>query len=201
MLVADAKRGERGAFVELVHRYDRDVLRLALHVTGTESTATEIYLQAFVKAFESLASFEFEHSFQVWILRISARLCAAFLEQAHGAGRTLRVRSHSKRDEFDLVEHAAKACAGLSVERAAPDRRPTGRMGDALSRLTPRERLVVELKHSQRLQLNTIAEILDISEESAKAALIGGTQKLLAAFASKESASPESRDNFLDAVT
>jgi RNA polymerase sigma-70 factor (ECF subfamily) len=48
----------------------------------------------------------------------------------------------------------------------------------ALGRLTPRERMVFELKHYQGLKLRTIGEMLNTTEETAKNTLFRATQKL-----------------------
>ena len=47
-----------------------------------------------------------------------------------------------------------------------------------LTRLTPRERMVFELKHYQGLRLRTIGEMLNTTEETAKNTLFRATQKL-----------------------
>ena len=39
MLIREAQRGDRAAFEELVRHYDQAVLRLALHLTGSEHDA------------------------------------------------------------------------------------------------------------------------------------------------------------------
>jgi RNA polymerase sigma-70 factor (ECF subfamily) len=53
-----------------------------------------------------------------------------------------------------------------------------GGMEAALDRLTPRERLVVELKHYRRETLGGIGEILGITAEAAGRALVRGLEKL-----------------------
>ena len=53
----------------------------------------------------------------------------------------------------------------------------------ALGRLTPRERMVFELKHYQGLRLRTIGEMLNTTEETAKNTLFRATQKLRSALA------------------
>src|SRR5215471_8894389 len=42
LLVREAQRGSRAAFEELVRHYDQAVLRLALHLTGSDHEAQEI---------------------------------------------------------------------------------------------------------------------------------------------------------------
>ena len=55
-----------------------------------------------------------------------------------------------------------------------------GKINGALAKLTPRERLVFELKHYQGLKLRTIGEMLNTTEETAKNTLFRATQKLRA---------------------
>jgi len=70
MLIREAQRGNRAAFEELVRHYDQAVLRLALHLTGTEHDAQDVYQDAFLKAYKNIGSFRFECSFYTWIYQI-----------------------------------------------------------------------------------------------------------------------------------
>src|SRR5690348_11292704 len=62
MLIRDAQRGNAAAFEELVRHYDQAVLRLALHLTGTEQDAQDVYQDAFLKAYKNIGNFRFECS-------------------------------------------------------------------------------------------------------------------------------------------
>ena len=55
------------------------------------------------------------------------------------------------------------------------------RIAKALTKLSPRERMVFEMKHYQGLKLRTIGEALNTTEETAKNTLFRATQKLRAA--------------------
>jgi RNA polymerase sigma-70 factor (ECF subfamily) len=57
------------------------------------------------------------------------------------------------------------------------------RLRKALSKLSPRERMVFEMKHYQGLKLKTIGEALNTTEETAKNTLFRATQKLRAVLA------------------
>ena len=59
-LVREAQRGNTAAFEELVHQYDRAVLRLAVHLTGSEDDGQDIYQEAFLRAYINLNRFRFE---------------------------------------------------------------------------------------------------------------------------------------------
>src|SRR4029077_9367788 len=75
IVVRAAHGGDRAAFEELVRHYDQAVLRLALHLTGSEHDAQDIYQDAFLKAYKSVGNFRFECSFYTWIYRIVTNLC------------------------------------------------------------------------------------------------------------------------------
>ena len=49
-LIREAQAGSRAAFDTLVRQYEHQVLRLALHLTGSEHDAEDIYQEAFLKA-------------------------------------------------------------------------------------------------------------------------------------------------------
>ncbi len=52
------------------------------------------------------------------------------------------------------------------------------RVKEALAQLTPRERMVFELRHYEGLRLRKIGEVLGTSEEAAKNCLFRATQKM-----------------------
>ncbi len=57
VLVAEAQTGNRAAFEELVRRYDRDVLRLALNLMKRPEDARDVYQEAFLKVYRNLHRF------------------------------------------------------------------------------------------------------------------------------------------------
>jgi len=66
-------------------------------------------------------------------------------------------------------------------QRMLESRRLRAGLDSALSTLTPRERMVFELRHYQGLRLKRIAELLDSTEEAVKTCLFRATQKMRAA--------------------
>ena len=55
-LVQAAKRGDDSAFEELVRRYDRNVFRIAQHITQNREDAEDVVQEAFLKAYGNLAT-------------------------------------------------------------------------------------------------------------------------------------------------
>ena len=181
MLIREAQRGNRAAFEELVRHYDQAVLRLALHLTGTEHDAQDVYQDAFLKAYKNIGSFRFECSFYTWIYRIVTNLCLDHLRKRQVRKEDSSVIADSDGETYDLLDQVADQRSGASPEKDLMRRELGGRIARALDKLTPRERMVFEMKHYQGLKLRTIGEILNTTEETAKNTLFRGTQKLRAA--------------------
>src|SRR5205814_4816817 len=69
-LVVEAQAGNRAAFEELVRRFDRDVLRLALNLMKRPEDARDVYQEAFLKVYRNLHRFRSVCSFYTWLSRI-----------------------------------------------------------------------------------------------------------------------------------
>jgi RNA polymerase sigma-70 factor (ECF subfamily) len=183
VLIREAQRGNRAAFEELVRHYDRAVLRLALHLTGSESDAQDIYQEAFLKAFRNLGSFRFECSFYTWIYRIVSNLCLDHLRRRKVRKEDSAVATDAEGSEFSLLDHVADERADSNPERDLLRHELGQRIAATLKTLTPRERMVFELKHYHGLKLRTVGEILNTTEDTAKNTLFRATQKMRAALA------------------
>jgi RNA polymerase sigma-70 factor, ECF subfamily len=178
MLIREAQRGNRAAFEELVRHYDQAVLRLALHLTGTEQDAQDVYQDAFLKAYKNIGNFRFECSFYTWIYRIVTNLCLDHLRRRNVRKEDAPVAKDADGGEYDLLDQVADGRAGANPERDLMRRQLGSRIAGALDKLTPRERMVFELKHYHGLKLRTVGEILHTTEETAKNTLFRATQKL-----------------------
>ena len=177
-LIREAQQGNRAAFEVLVRHYDQSVLRLALHLTGSESDAQDVYQEAFLKAYKNLGSFRFECSFYTWIYRIVTNLCLDHLRKKQVRKEDAPVAKDASGGEYDLLEQVPDGRAGASPERDLMRRELGKRINGALEKLTPRERMVFELKHYHGMKLRTVGEILHTTEETAKNTLFRATQKL-----------------------
>ncbi len=177
-LIREAQQGNRAAFEVLVRHYDQSVLRLALHLTGSEADAQDIHQDAFLKAYKNLGSFRFECSFYTWIYRIVTNLCLDHLRKRNVRKEDAPVTTDHSGEEYNLLEQVADGRSGANPERDLMRRELGRKIGAALSRLTPRERMVFELKHYHGLKLRTVGEMLNTTEETAKNTLFRATQKL-----------------------
>jgi RNA polymerase sigma-70 factor (ECF subfamily) len=179
-LIRAAQGGDHAAFEQLVRVYDQSVLRLAMNLLRSPEDAHDVYQEAFLRVFRNLHSFRFDCSFHTWLYRIVTNLCLDHM----------RKRKVRKEEPTVLVT----ADGPLDRMDAVPEERVDGdpqrhlfsgqvrkRIKEVLADLTPRERMVFELRHYQGLRLRRIGEVLGTTEEAAKNCLFRATQKMRAA--------------------
>jgi RNA polymerase sigma-70 factor (ECF subfamily) len=70
-LVARAKKGDTAAFEQLVRQYERQIFRVAQHITQNREDAEDIAQDAFLKAYEKLEQFQGNSKFYTWLVRIA----------------------------------------------------------------------------------------------------------------------------------
>lgn len=180
-LVAEAQVGNRAAFEELVRRHDRDVLRLALNLMKRPEDARDVYQEAFLKVYRNLHRFRFECSFYTWLYRIVTNVCLDHLrrrqarpeDQAPDSSLTSHEDGNS-----DFFERQREHRPTLDPERRLMGKEIEARISLAMQRLSPRERVVFEMKHYQGLKLRAIGDALGTTEETVKNSLFRATRKL-----------------------
>lgn len=178
-LIRAVQRGDQDAFEQLVRAYDQSVLRLAVNLLRSQEDARDVFQEAFLRVFRSIDSFRFDCSFHTWLYRIVTNICLDYLRK-----RKVRKEEPAVVDTpdgpLDRMNDFEEEAAHADPERNLWNVQLGQRIEGALGGLTPRERMVFELRHYQGLRLRNIGEILGTSEEAAKNCLFRATQKMRA---------------------
>jgi RNA polymerase sigma-70 factor (ECF subfamily) len=153
ILDGDAAAGERW----VADHYPR-ICRLLRHLTGSVDTAEDLAQQAFLKAWQALATFKGESSVATWLHRI------AYREYTHW----LRARR-----EHTSLEDAAD----VADERAA-DALESVLVRQALVELSPEHRETFLLYNVQGLSVPEVAAVLDVPAGTVKSRLFTARQRL-----------------------
>jgi RNA polymerase sigma-70 factor, ECF subfamily len=178
LLIRDVQGGNLAAFEQLVYAHDQSVLGLALRITGSQIDAQDIYQETFLKAFKNISSFRYECAFSTWIYRIATNVCLDHLRKKHYRNETSATEVNVDGEEYDALDQLADNKTVSNRQRQVLRRELGAHISRALKRLTPRERMVFELRHHQGLTLRTVGKILNCSETATKHSLFRATQKL-----------------------
>ena len=180
-LVIEAQAGNRAAFEELVRRFDRGVLRLALNLMKRPEDARDVYQEAFLKVYRNLHRFRFECSFYTWLYRIVTNVCLDHLRRRQARPEDQAPEIHVNRQDEgtrDFFEIQREHRPALDPERRLMGKEIRTKIAKAMQRLSPRERVVFEMKHYHGLKLRAIGDALGTTEETVKNSLFRATRKL-----------------------
>ncbi len=168
-LVQAAKAGDVSAFEKLVKRYDRNVFRIAQHITHSREDAEDVVQEAFLKAYSNLEQFQGQSKFYTWLVRIAVN--------------EARMKLRRRRPErFVSLDEDVKT-EDDSLPREVADWSPNpeqlykqSELRDILSRtiqgLPPTFRTVFVLRDVEGLSTEETAEALDLSVPAVKSRLL-----------------------------
>lgn len=179
-LIRAAQRGDQDAFEQLVRAHDEGVLRLALSLLRSAEDARDVYQEAFLRVYRNLHRFRFDSTFETWLYRIVTNLCLDQLRKRK-ARREESATLESGNGSWTVLDQVSEGRPENDPQRRLLSREIHGRLQAALEALTPRERLVFELRHYHGMRLRAIGEVLGTTEEAAKNCLFRATQKLRSA--------------------
>ena len=139
-----------------------------------------VYQEAFLKVYRNLHRFRFECSFYTWLYRIVTNVCLDQLRRRQARPEDQAPEVNSSHDEgiTDFFERQREYRATQDPERQLIGNEIRVRIARAMERLSPRERIVFEMKHYQGLKLRAIGDALGTTEETVKNSLFRATRKL-----------------------
>jgi len=164
MLVAECRRGDRGAFDELVRRYRSPIFNLALRILGNREDAMDVTQDTFLKAYERLDQFDSSRRFFTWLYGI-------------GVHESLNWKERSRRTVS--LEVAREVTAGEpAADEELVRREANSRVLRAVARLRPEDRMLITLRHFRGLGYEEMAETLGIPSSLVKSRLFSARQRL-----------------------
>ena len=168
-LVQAAQKGDVGAFEQLIKKYDRNVFRIAQHITQNREDAEDVVQDAFLKAYQKLDQFQGNSKFYTWIVRIAV----------NEALMRLRKRKTDRSVPLDEpVELGEETVAReIAVWEDNPEQRYSKEewrriLDEAVEGLKPDFRTVFVLRDIEELSTEETAEALGISVPAVKSRLL-----------------------------
>ena len=168
-LIDAARAGDVGAFEQLIKRYDRNVFRIAQHITQNREDAEDVVQDAFLKAYQKLDQFQGNSKFYTWLVRIAV----------NEALMRLRKRRTDKTVSIDEDLETEDGAMPREIADWSPNPEQNFRqaeLNDILSKtihgLPTGFRTVFVLRDVEGMSTEETAELLDLSVPAVKSRLL-----------------------------
>ena len=155
-LIDQCLAGRREAFGQLVERYQHRLFHGLLHALGSREDAQDTAQEAFVNAFEKLASFRGQSAFYSWLFRIALNAAVS----AKRKTRRMTASVESRREANGLEPTDENPATEPSHAMDVSDRQRMVRK--ALSELSEEFRTALVLKEMDGMSYEEIAEIVEV---------------------------------------
>jgi RNA polymerase sigma-70 factor (ECF subfamily) len=168
-LVERVRGGDVSAYDTLVRKYERQVFRIAQHITQNREDAQDVTQDAFLKAYEKLEQFQGNSKFYTWLVRIAVNESLM----------RLRKRRTGKMVSIDEDVETEEGSVPRDLADWAPD--PEQNFGQAeLSEILRKTiqglpqgfRIVFALRDVEGLSTEETAETLGLSVPAVKSRLL-----------------------------
>ncbi len=162
--MAAFQRGDEASFDLLVQRYGPGVKGFAARVTGRPETAEEVFVDVFIRLFESAHRWKPSGSFKSFLFTIAYRLC---LDVRRKRTRRLRAMGDLAVEPFP----PGPGDAGSNPEKAAVLAQRRLALDGAIAELPESHRAAVLLFYRQGMTSREVAEVLGWSDQEVRSRL------------------------------
>jgi RNA polymerase sigma-70 factor, ECF subfamily len=169
VLVRAAKGGDVSAFEELVKRYDRNVFRIAQHITQNREDAEDVVQDAFLKAYGNLAQFQEQSKFYTWLVRIAVNEALMKLRRRRPE-RMVSLDEDVKTDEDSIPREVADWSPNPEQQYNQGELKQI--LTKTINGLPPSFRTVFVLRDVEGLSTEETAEALNLSIPAVKSRLL-----------------------------
>jgi RNA polymerase sigma-70 factor, ECF subfamily len=168
-LVQAAKGGNIQAFEALVKRYDRNVFRIAQHITQNREDAEDVVQDAFLKAYSNLEQFQGQSKFYTWLVRIAVNEALMKLRRRRPE-RTVSLDQEVQTDEDSMPREVADWSPNPEQQYNQAELKDI--LGKTIQGLPPSFRTVFVLRDVEGLSTEETAEALSLSIPAVKSRLL-----------------------------
>ena len=168
-LVRAAKAGNIEAFEQLIKRYDRNVFRIAQHITQNHEDAEDVVQEAFLKSFQNLNNFHEQSKFYTWLVRIAVNEALMKLRRRR-TGKMVSLDEDVQTEEDSVPREVADWSPNPEQLYTQAELRDI--LQKTIQGLPPSFRTVFVLRDVEGLSTEETAEALDLSIPAVKSRLL-----------------------------
>jgi RNA polymerase sigma-70 factor (ECF subfamily) len=172
MIIILAKEGQPDAFRRIYEEHWERLLRIALRHTGSKLDAEDIMQETFIKAFKRIKTFKFNisTSFAAWLNSICIN-CA--IDHLRKQRRSLRDKQVSLSDLSKELRSKNPSPEDTAIQKLA-----SSRISEAMGILSPKQRIIFNMRFSRHMDIKDIAADLQCSQSNIKTQIFRSLRKL-----------------------
>lgn len=168
-LVTAAREGDMHAFEQLIQKYDRNVFRIAQHITQNREDAEDVVQDAFLKAYQNLNKFQGNSKFYTWLVRIAVNEALMRLRRRK-ADKTVSMDEDVETEDGSMPREFADWSP--NPEQLYGQSELSDILGKTIQGLPASFRTVFVLRDVEGLSTEEAAEMLGLSVPAVKSRLL-----------------------------
>ena len=162
ILAAQAAEGRQRAFRELLRRYERPVFSLIYRMVRDRSLAEDLSQEAFIRAFNAIASYNPGYKFSSWIFKIAHNLTIDHLRKKRIDTISLHGSPHALTEEAQARTRPVVESLDERPDAYVENLELGSQIESAIGKLRPQYRTVTLLRHVEGYSYREIAEIMEL---------------------------------------
>ena len=167
--IREILKGDTGSFSQLVEKYNRLAFSLSMKLLNQREDAEEAAQDSFVKAYNSLSSFQSSSTFKTWFFRIVYNTSISKLRTR----KNYEVKFEDVKITDSEIYYTENAISKLNSE----DRQKYLQIG--LNRLAPDERALLNMYYYDDFSMDEISSITGLTESNVKVKVHRSRKRLL----------------------
>ncbi len=173
-LVKKAKAGDGRAYDQLMEMYHDAVFNIILRMVRNRQEAEDLTQETFIKAYNSINSFNEEYAFSTWLFKIASNHCIDFFRKRKLV--TYSMDEPVKYKDDEIAHEYADNEPTVDKEMVASEKSKMIRQ--AIEKLPDKYRMAIILRHHEEKSYEEIAEILNLPLGTVKARIFRAREML-----------------------
>ena len=164
-LIRRAQAGDTDAFCLLAQAYERRIYSLAFHYCRDRQDAEDLSQEVWLKVYAALPTFRSESCFYTWLRKITIN---CFLNYRRRVAKSFLWSMQNPDDLTAGGQANREGGRAVSFETSLQNQLIVEKVMQALSQMTPRQRLIFLLKHQEGMTYEEISKALECSPGTVK---------------------------------
>lgn len=174
LLIKRAQRGNIEAFEQLVHRYDRRIMKITLDMLNNVEDARDLYQEIFIRVYRSIDKFRFKSEFYTWLFRIAINTTISYRNKRRKQKISYRID--------DLPDTENWRMSRTDSEKNPEEQLLNSELNEliltGLDQLSAKQKTVFVLRHYHGYKLKDIGRLMECQEGTVKNYLFRATKKM-----------------------